>query len=84
MSHAEVTIRQIIADISKCPADADAELDLYLELGLASTHAIFLLAELEDRLGIHIPDDQFVEARTISRLIALVTALGDSPNGTNV
>jgi acyl carrier protein len=71
----EATIRRIIAEISNCPADADGNADLYNELGLASVHALTLLTSMEDQLGVQIPDDSFIEARTICQLVALTESL---------
>jgi acyl carrier protein len=71
----EAKIRRIIADLSKCPIDADGNADLYNDLGLASVHALMLLTALEQQLDIHIPDDSFIQARTINQLVALAESL---------
>ncbi|MBV8069162.1 MAG: acyl carrier protein [Acidobacteriaceae bacterium] len=71
----EAGIRKIVCGISGIPEDANAQADLYLDLGMASVHALQLLTELEDHFGIQIPDDDFVEATSIGKLIALVEKL---------
>lgn len=71
----EAAIRRLVSDVSGLPSDADAQADLYLDLGVASIHALQLLTELEDHFGISIPDDEFVEATSIAKLTALVTNL---------
>lgn len=71
----EAAIRRLVSDVSGLPSDADAQADLYLDLGVASIHALQLLTELEDHFGISIPDDEFVEATSIAKLTALVANL---------
>ncbi|MEO5825508.1 MAG: phosphopantetheine-binding protein [Gemmatimonadales bacterium] len=56
-----------IAQISR-PAVED---DIYLA-GFASTDALELLVELEDSFSIVVPDDRFIDARTVSALTLLV------------
>lgn len=71
----EAGIRKIVSELSGIPENADPHADLYLDLGMASVHALQLLTELEDRFGIQIPDDEFVEATSIEKLTALVQKL---------
>ena len=71
----EAGIRKIVSEISGIPENADPRADLYLDLGMASVHALQLLTELEDRFGVQIPDDDFVEATSIEKLTALVQRL---------
>ena len=78
METTESSIRQILVEVSNCPPDADPNADLYLELGVASIHAMMLLTVIEERFEIQVPDDQFIEARSISQLIQLVDSLKQS------
>jgi acyl carrier protein len=71
----EQEIRSILSSIGGIPENADSNADLYLDLGMASVHALQLLTELEERFGISIPDDAFVEANTIARLTSTVEGL---------
>lgn len=71
----EVGVRKIVCEISGIPENADSQADLYLDLGMASVHALQLLTELEDHFGVQIPDDDFVEATSIEKLTALVQRL---------
>ncbi len=71
----EADIRKIVCGISGIPENSDSQADLYLDLGVASVHALQLLTELEDHFGIQIPDDQFVEATSIANLVELVKSL---------
>jgi acyl carrier protein len=75
MGDTEDSIRQVLAEVTNCPADAPANADLYHELGVASVQAIMLLTELEETFGIHIPDDQFIGARSISQLVGMMDGL---------
>lgn len=75
MNNIENEIRAIISNISRIPTDADGKADLYSDLGVASVHALQILTELEDHFGIHIPDDQFVEASSIEKLAEAVQGL---------
>lgn len=68
-------IRLIVSEISGLPEGADPRADLYLDLGVASIHALQLLAELEDRFSVAIPDDQFVQATSIEKLAHVVEEL---------
>ena len=55
-------------------ATPDPELDIY-QAGFASTDALELLVELEDRFTVTIPDEKFIEARTCAALATLVASL---------
>jgi acyl carrier protein len=71
----ELSIRNTVAVIGGLPEDADADADLYLDLGMASVHALALLQELEERFGVSIPDEQFVESTSIAKLTATLDSL---------
>jgi acyl carrier protein len=71
----ERSIRKIVVAVSGLSEHADADADLYLDLGMASVHALVLLTELEERFGVPIPDEQFVEATSIAKLTATLSAL---------
>lgn len=68
-----VVVAELVARIANIPAPR-AEDDMYVA-GLASTDALELLVELEDAFGISIPDDRFIEARTVGQLAGVVTEL---------
>lgn len=59
-----------LADLGPLTADED----LY-EAGLGSLLALELLADLEATFAINIPDDDFIEARTLRALCGVVTRL---------
>jgi acyl carrier protein len=75
MDQVESKVRAIVADIANLSADVAADANLYLDLGVASVHALQLLTELEEQFGVAIPDDRFVEATSIHDLTALMAGL---------
>ena len=65
---------QVLANTGLAPGfPADAH--LYHELGVSSVEAMQILLALEERHGITIPDEDFVEATTLEQLAALVGRL---------
>jgi acyl carrier protein len=68
-------VRDIVASVTGLSSDVSGEANLYLDLGVASIHALQLLAELEKQFGVSIPDDEFVEATSIDQLIVMVREL---------
>lgn len=58
--------------IAGLPSDANADADLYLDLGVASFHALQLLQE---SFSVSIPDDQFVEATSLNKLTSMMSNL---------
>lgn len=71
----EAGIRQTVSELCGLPEDVDRDADLYLDLGVASAHALQLLVQLEERFGVQIPDDRFVEATSIGKLSAMIKEL---------
>ena len=71
----ETTIRQIVARVTALPPDTSGDADLYLDLGVASVHALELLTGLEEAFGIGVPDEEFVEATSINKLTIMITTL---------
>ena len=69
-------IRGMIASISRIPAERiSLDADLYMDIGVVSVHALQLLSELENKFGIVVPDDEFVEARSVQALAELISRL---------
>jgi acyl carrier protein len=72
----------MVAGIAGIPPDVPSDRNLYLDLGVASVHAIRLLTALEELFGVPIPDDDFISATSISKLTHLVDGLlKDKPDG---
>jgi len=76
----ESRIRAIVARLShdEHPGALSAEADLYRQVGIASAAALELLLSLEDELGVHLPDVELNEARTLTALSALVARWGEA------
>lgn len=72
-------VRETITRIANIAPPSDDE-DIYTA-GFASTDALELLVELEDRFGVVLPDDRFIEARTVAGLAALVDSLPQEAAG---
>lgn len=75
MNNTESSIRQIVADIAGLPPETPADANLYLDLGVASVQAMQLLIELEERFDVQVPDEEFVEATSITQLVRMVDML---------
>lgn len=71
----EQEVSSIVSEISGIAAGADVQADLYLDLGVASIHALQLLMELEERFAVCIPDEDFVESNSIAKLTAQLNRL---------
>jgi acyl carrier protein len=68
-------LRSVVTQITGLPNDVSGTADLYSELGVASIKAIQLLMAIEEHFGINVPDDQFIEATSVERLIEMVSRL---------
>ena len=75
MEQVEQKVRAIVAGITNLSLEMPADANLYLDLGVASVHALELLTELEEQFGVSVPDDRFVEATSINELTALMAGL---------
>ena len=75
----EQQMRELVCRVTGLPNDFDANAHLYLDLGVASMHALQLLTELEQEYGIHVPDEQFVDATSLAQLTTMVRGLTTNP-----
>jgi acyl carrier protein len=71
----EQELRQIVVDVCGIPPDFDRSAHLFLELGVPSVKALMLVMAIEERYGIQVPDEQFVEAVTLEKLTSMVHGL---------
>ena len=71
----EQELRGMICDLSGLPCDFDPNGNLYLDLGVASMHALQLMLQIEERYGIALPDESFVEAVTLNSMTVLIQNL---------
>jgi acyl carrier protein len=84
MEKTETAIRQIITNVTTLTHDVPGDADLYLDLGVASVHALELLTGLEEAFGVAVPDDEFVEATSINKLTAMMRGLMNQAEGESV
>ena len=77
----QTKIREIIASVTGLTQDVSADANLYLDLGVASVHALHLLNELEQSFGVGIPDEEYVKATSVGKLTALVDSLTKTGTG---
>lgn len=71
----EQALRQILVEVCEIPPDFDRTAHLYFTLGVPSVKGMLLLMVLEERFGVQIPDEQFVEAVTLEKLVTMVEGL---------
>jgi acyl carrier protein len=81
MEAIETKIRQVLNSVAGLPTDVDGKANLYLDLGVASVHALTLLSELESQFGVTIPDDEFITATDVDSLTALMQDLTGAAGG---
>lgn len=75
MQDLQAELRALIAEVGETPDDFSADAHLYLDLGIPSVKAMQLLMELEERYGVRVPDEEFVEATTLQSLAAMMGRL---------
>lgn len=66
-------LTEIVSRVGKIPAVAPDQ-DLF-EAGMSSVDSLPLLLELEDAFGVTIPDEEFIQARTIRGLHEMIHRL---------
>jgi acyl carrier protein len=71
----EQELRRILVEVCGIAPDFDRTAHLYFALGVPSLKAMLLLMVLEERFGVQVPDEQFVEAVTLEKLTAMVEGL---------
>jgi len=79
MNEIEKKVRDLISRTTGLPQDVPGDANLYLDLGVASVHALQILADLESEFDVSIPDEEFVEASSVAQLVALMQKLTDVP-----
>jgi acyl carrier protein len=63
-------VMAIVCEVGKIPAVRPDE-DIY-EAGFSSVNALELLIELESALEVSIPDDRFINARSVRAICAII------------
>lgn len=75
MDTVKTELRQLLTQLASLPEGFDEKADLYSDLGVASIKAMELLLELEERYGVSVPDEEFIEATSLERLAAMIHRL---------
>lgn len=68
-------LRQLLTEVASLPEGFDEKADLYNDLGMASIKAMVLLAALEERYEVSVPDEEFIEATSLDRLAVMMRKL---------
>jgi acyl carrier protein len=68
-------LRQLLTELASLPEGFDEKADLYTDLGMASMKAIEFLMALEERYGVRVPDEEFIEATSLERLAEMMRGL---------
>lgn len=68
-------VRRLVARSAKCdPADVDPDADFLMDLGIDSLEGLKLLAALETRFGITLPDHELLNMTTVNRIVTALEA----------
>lgn len=69
-------VSRLVAKSAKCdPAELDPDADLLMDLGIDSLEGLKLLAALEQRYGVLLPDHELLELTTVNRIVAALGKL---------
>jgi acyl carrier protein len=71
----EEKVRAIIVRIARIEAGFSGDADIFRELGVKSAAALDLLLSLEEEFNVAISDDAFGDARTVGKIVALISGL---------
>ncbi len=66
------SIISILEEVGKIEGEIPKESDIYAELGVESVNSISILLALEKKFDITIDDNEFIQARTLTKLVDLV------------
>ena len=75
METLKLELRQLLIELASLPEGFDDQANLYSDLGMPSMKAMELLMVLEERYGVSVPDDEFIEATSLDRLAGMLTGL---------
>ena len=75
METLKTELRRLLIELASLPEDFDEKADFYSDLGMPSMKAMELLMTLEERFGVSVPDEEFVEAKSLERLAGMMQGL---------
>jgi acyl carrier protein len=68
-------VRRLVARSAKCdPADVDPDADFLMDLGIDSLEGLKLLALLETRYGVILPDHELLNLTSVNRIVKALEA----------
>ena len=71
--NAEAIVREVIGGVTRTDVSAlGTDDDLVEHLGIDSLQGLQILAGVEKRLDVRLPDDKLITLRTIERILAVV------------
>lgn len=68
-------LRQLLTDVASLPEGFGEKADFYGDLGMTSMKAMEVLMVLEERYGVRVPDEEFIEATSLERLTEMMQGL---------
>jgi acyl carrier protein len=68
-------LRRVLMDVAGVQEGFDENADFYSDLGVPSVKAMELLMTLEERYGVSVPDEEFIEATNLEKLALMVRNL---------
>jgi len=68
-------LRQLLTELAGLPEGFDEKADFYSDLGMTSMKAMECLMALEERYGVRVPDEEFIEATSLERLAGMMHGL---------
>ena len=71
----EQKVRAIIERIARIEPGFSPSADIFRELGVKSAAALDLLLSLEEEFNVAISDDAFGDARTVTKIVELISGL---------
>jgi acyl carrier protein len=84
MNSIETEIVEIVSAIAKTPvADIDLDTDLRLDLNVDSLQGLQIMAAIERRFGIEVPDDDLDQYTSVGVIAETVARLGGRPTGSS-
>ena len=82
MNPIEAEIIDIVSAITKTPAaDIDRDTDLRLDLNVDSLQGLHIMAAIERRFGLEVPDDELDQYTSVGVIAETVARLGGRPTG---
>jgi len=82
MNPIETAIVDIVSAITNTPAaDIDLDTDLRLDLNVDSLQGLQIMAAIERRFGLEVPDDELDQYTSVGVIAETVARLGGRPAG---